>query len=345
MIMRDLDFLNPYAIFVSLALVVLTCFWIYFFIYRKKTLENLIPKSFQDSLISQQPSYVYWGRAILVTIVWIFAVVALMGPFGLGEYQVEEESTVRTTEEVIFLLDVSASMAVTDARYGKDRLQSAKDIIDDLAAALTGQNASLYYFTSHAYRSVPATLDYLFLRLMNGHLQINEAETTGTDLVLTLRKLIEELKRKPLSTVKTVVLITDGGDADYETLDGDAKENRKAEILKLASELANWNAYLIVVGMGSVAGGTVPNIEDQGKTVHAVLQQKLLQEVAAAAHGIYFASNDQPHADLEAKIVPRIIYAVPTIAASQIESKTQLIPKLYFQVPLGIALLLLIFVL
>lgn len=345
MSLRGIEFLYPNGIYVSLALVVLLFLWIYFYLYRKRVLEKVIPKPFHSSLIRKQPGYIYWGRAFLTAVVWMMAVAALMSPFGLGEYKVDEGSSVRTTQEVIFLVDVSASMAVTDARYGKDRLETAKDIIDSLMQDLAGQNVSLYYFTSHAFRAVPPTMDYLFLRLMSTHLQLNEGEVGGSDLVTAMQKIIEELKKKPLAVVKTIILFTDGGDALYETTKDAEQDKRKTEILKLASELEKLNAHLLIVGTGSLQGGIVPGVTDAGKPVKAVLQQSLLQAMAAAAHGVYFASNDQPNADLEAKLLPRMTYAVPTVAASEIASQERLVPELYFQIPLAIALLLLIFVL
>lgn len=345
MILRDIDFLYPIAIYAMSIIGALALLWLFFYFYRKRTLEKLIPKSFQIHLIRAQPSYLYWGQACLVTIIWILAVVALMGPYGLGDYAVEGELIQKNAKEVIFLLDVSSSMAVKDARYGKDRLESAKEIIDNLMAALPGETMSFDYFTSGVFQYVPATMDSLFLRLMNKHVKLNEGEIGGTDFVFVLQKLSEQLKKKPLGLMKTLIVLTDGGDAPYETLQGEEREKRKEEILKLAAELELLNVHLIIVGMGSLKGGTVPDVEDQGKPVTSVLQQTLLQEMATAAHGVYFASNEQPHADLEEKILPRITYSVPTIAASQGQSQTRLVPKLYFQIPLGIAILLLILVL
>lgn len=111
----------------------------------------------------------------------MLGVLALMDPVlhVVSEQFVSESSPVQTTtvrrkaHDVVFLLDVSASMGVKDGRLSRSRLDYAKELIDEIVARLHGETVSLYTFTSKVAQVVPGTMDYLYLRMLLRDVEVN----------------------------------------------------------------------------------------------------------------------------------------------------------------------------
>jgi Ca-activated chloride channel homolog len=166
--MIELQFNFPAALYLTLfSLLILALFW-HLNRYRKTALESLANPKVQNL---ERAKFTFWVKTLFLCSVWILASLALMQPKGNGRYSetgqknLSDVTIQRKAHEVIFFVDTSASMDVKDARSGETRLSFAKEIIDEVMSQLSGEDVSLYAFTSEVSKRVPPTMDYLFARI------------------------------------------------------------------------------------------------------------------------------------------------------------------------------------
>ena len=342
-----------YLIFGVLLLALLI--WV-LFSFRKKVLSSFAEPSLLVQLLHPRSQGTYWSKGIALCGVWILATLALMQPKGEARYvgqpekaANEAEQTVtlrRKAHEVIFLIDASASMSVTDTREGETRLDNAKEIADQIANGLTGQMVILDAFTSVTTQLVSPTTDYVFLRLMIHSIQINEGDAAGTDFTQALTTISKEYFSKQEHLLKTLIIISDGGDNSLETLEGDAKERKIEAIASLLGNPESLNLRVFTVGVGSMKGGDIPNIQYEGKPVVSALEEDLLKKLAQAGRGSYYEANEYSVIDIAKDIIDSMGKDEAYIETTQqreglAEGENNIIYDLYFQVPLGLAILLL----
>ncbi len=81
-------------------------------------------------------------------------------------------------------------------------------------------------------------------------LQINEGGVSGTSIAAALKDMHERYFSIPTSLIKTLVLLTDGGDTYLETLQGQARDS---EINSMVNSLGNPeqnHLRVFTIGMG-----------------------------------------------------------------------------------------------
>ena len=203
MIPQDLHygFFSAY-IFLFVVLMLGAQFW-FLYHYRKKALYMYSSNENLKKLLTERSKIIYFFKAILFCLSWILITYALMQPQGNGYYpniaETKKKDNLKEAfklkaHDVIFLIDASASMSVHDTISGKSRLEFAKEIADEIASSLKGENAALYAFTSTATKMSPPTPDLFFVRMMLRQLSINEGGVTGTDFLKSLEKIREKHK-------------------------------------------------------------------------------------------------------------------------------------------------------
>jgi Ca-activated chloride channel family protein len=277
----------------------------------------------------------------------------LMQPMSYGTYPEELSKTLsdskkvtgikRQPHEVIFLVDVSASMAVKDMRSSQARLDFAKDLLQDMTNRLDGQTAALEAFTSDVNALSPLTTSYVFLYTMAKQLKINEGGIPGTNILKALKTIRERYFSSPTDIKKTLVLITDGQDTEVE-FGGSEKQKITDEIISLVADAEKNHLSVITVGMGTPQGSVVPNLTYEGKPVVSALNEKLLQELSRRGKGKYYFANAYAAINLGQEIVKEIKRgeaSSQTISTST-DEQDNLVHRRYFQIPLGIAILLLL---
>ena len=283
-------------------------------------------------------------RGAFLILAYTFGVLALMDPLLQvpSEKPVSEAVKVHCrVHDVVFLLDVSASMGVKDGRLNRSRLDYAKEVIDEVAAKLNGESAFLFTFTSKTVQLVPGTLDYLYLRQMLRDVEVNSTGITGTDLKEALRVMYAKFWAHPASRKVTVILVSDGGDTAVEDLKGSA---RQKGIDQITAELHR-HGTVDVIGVGSQTGGIVPGIEEN---VQSRLAEDVLEAIATAGKGHYYRAADFTSADLAQQLVTSLQKEIPPslglqggILLSGNVVETEVTHHSLFQLFLGIPLLFL----
>jgi Ca-activated chloride channel family protein len=338
-------------------------FWLFWllFNYRKDTLNSFADPMILDKIAFRRDSGIYWSKVLAFALIWIFAVGALMQPKGNGHYPEEAMhlggkgaeqpqglpvEVRRKAHEVIFLIDASASMGVPDSRTGASRLDFAKDIADQIASRLQGETGALYAFTSEIAPLSPSTNDYLFLRLMIRQVHINEGEIPGTDLINALASMRKKYFQTPDAKNKTLILLSDGGDTYIESLQGKDKEQALDGLLDILENAESMNLRVYTIGLGSLEGENVPDLVYQGKPVHSALDEEILQRIAHKGRGEYYPSREYTSIELADRLVASMrqdnqFLDAKALIQSMAAGKKHLAYDLYFQIPLGLALLFL----
>ena len=346
MMLQNIFYDLPSAVYLLLA--VLAFMWLFWSLYQYRQ-QLLKPFMGKKALLVPRRGVAYWTQSILFCLVWILGVLALMQPKGNERYpsaplakKMPADKVKRRIHDVIFLVDASASMSVKDTRSGITRLDYAKDIGDEIMRRLRGENGSLHVFTSDPMQLSPSTLDYLFLRLMLREVQINEGETSGTNIRQALSSIRQQYFAKPSPRLKTLILLTDGGDTHLESLTGSGREQAAASIIDLIKDSEENHLRVFTVGLGSKGGQAIPGITYQSQPVISAVEGDLLKQLSEKGRGRYYLANDYSPMQIAADIIAKMTQDTPFYEEEMErlpKSQASLIYDYYFQVPLGLAMM------
>ncbi len=358
----ELEFDRLYGLYLLIAIpLFLLLFWRLNW-FRRKALERYSSPEHSLDVVLSASSYNRWIQYTALCMAWIGVVVAFMGPKGSPTYREEEQNQgmrssqtpaqnlsfklKRKAHDVIFVLDVSSSMGTTDTRIGKSRLDYAKEIIEETISDLKGENGALDVFTSEVFPKVPPTLDYLYLQMVTDRMRINEGNTTGSDFLQLVNYLRDRWEADSPKKLKSVVLLTDGGDTELEGLKGQERQEREDSIIDAIGDPKVSNVRLFVIGMGSKKGGIIPNILFNQQPVHSVLEEGFLKKLTKAGRGDYIYANDETPIEIGRRLYQMISQDVSpydeknvTLKALGIDNSQDIVYELYYQFPLGLAIL------
>lgn len=335
MIPRDLHFLFPSAAILLLGLIPLCILFLYGEIKRRNALEKLAPlQILSQSAKIRDPKRVGL-KFLALALSWILACLALMWPIGRAHYSESlGQESVSSKLDIIFLIDTSESMAVKDMRTQISRLEYVKELGDQIAKQLAGNNLTLITFTTNNFVAVPLTLDDTFFRLRLKDLSLNEGDAPpGTDFLSTFSELKNFYSFDPQTTYQTLIVFSDGEDL---------VSNKNELLSSLKKSISDFpNLQILTVGLGTLSGGVVPGIQPQ---VVSRLDAPFLQTLSQEGRGQFFLANDDSVEDLADKVVKAIREREKKIPATQAHLNSQtIIYQEYFQVPLLLSLLALLF--
>jgi Ca-activated chloride channel homolog len=352
---KEITFNLPYAGFLLFLLVPLLFAQFALMRYRKRQQQAYAASTLLPRLLIPRSSTLTYTKIFGWGLIWTLACLALMGPYGniryasLGFHRPSPPSPVKpfaVPHEVIFLVDTSASMLVPDGSKGETRLEVSKAIIEDVIRQLRGQTASLYAFTSELTPLVPPTLDYLFLRLATRELHINEGDVGGTRFAPVLKALQQQAFPKISPKYYTVIMLTDGGDTELETLKGEAREKAREAILNAISDPQKLHLRLFTVGIGSLKPQPIPHVTFEGKPVFSQLEPDILKQLALQERGKYYMAQQWTSWNLAQDLISQIS---EDESMEQLEAQNErqvatvkkgdILTDLYFQIPLGLVIL------
>ncbi|NCF70996.1 MAG: VWA domain-containing protein [Chlamydiales bacterium] len=316
-----------YGFFIILVLVVA-------FLYHSRAIKQkkrlFLGRQVENDLLCAKASNTYYIRYLLLIASFLFSLIALSLPFFYIEKSSdkiqdvsantlslsENKQNTRLSKEVVFLVDTSYSMSVKDTRQGVSRLELAKEVIDELVSRMSGEELALYAFTSEVSRIVPSTYDYLFFRLMNKQLDLNEGDVAGTDLMYTLDYLDSQHYGHFKREAQVVILFTDGGDTRLEGLKGERRAQELNLILSRLKTFKDRGVTFYTIGLGSKKGEVIPGISHQGESVRSSLDDELLSKLSYETQGTYY------HADTYSTLhlVEKLMEKVQKIEAKKIEA-------------------------
>jgi len=221
-------------------------------------------------------------RFVLFVFSFAFVVVALARPKWGEKLQIYKGKGI----DVVIALDASKSMLVQDMK--PNRLSRAKTEIKVLLDNLTSDRVGITAFAGDCYVMCPLTSDIdaakLFLDIISPEL----VPRPGTNLEKAIQ-VSSSLFNPDEDTYKALVIFTDG-------------DNLVGDPMGAVSTLKEEGVKLFAVGVGTLEGSPVPELDKQGnfvsykkdkedKIVMSRLTERLLVVLAKATDGRYFRTE------------------------------------------------------
>ena len=239
-------------------------------------------RKFGDEMLVKQlmPSYTVsklWVRLSLFSIGFFFFVIGLSRP-QIGAKLKEHETK---GAEIMIVLDVSNSMLAED--YSPNRLDRAKLAISRLVDKLRDDRIGLIVFAGSSFVQLPITTDYVSAKMFLGSISNESVPVQGTAIGEAINTAMRSFSAQSEKS-RAIIVITDG-------------ENHEDDPVAAAKQAAEMGARVFAVGVGSPEGKPIPMngelLKDKdGEIVVTRLDEKVLQDVAAAGNGVYVRAGN-----------------------------------------------------
>jgi Ca-activated chloride channel homolog len=213
-----------------------------------------------------------------------------------------------------------------------NRMAKSKQEIGKFVDRLAGDRVALVAFAGEAFLQCPLTMDYAAFKIFLDILGPDLIQTPGTDIASAMEASLKAFDPKDRK-YRVVVLLTDGED-----------HSGRAE--KIAEEAARLGITIYTVGIGLTQGVPIPMKDGQGgvsykkdlegNIVTTKLDEELLQKIALATNGKYY------HAEPGRFELEEILKEINKMEKRELESERMSQYEDRFQIPLGIAIVLLI---
>lgn len=289
---------------------------------RRRSLDRIVAPRLHEQLVRSVDHRKRSLKSVLFVLALTLVLASLARPlYGLREAQVE-----RAGVDVIIALDVSRSMLAEDAP--SNRLAAAKAAISRLLDRPSRDRYGLITFAGEPYLMVPLTPDHGAVERSLGAVTTGSISKPGTDIAAAI-KLAQRSFDETQKRGKALIIMSDG-----EQLQGDA--------VIAARDAATKGIAIFTIGIGTTAGARVPERQwgqvhflknEFGHEVTSRLNEHMLQQVAAAAHGFYLPLG--PNGDGLVSVSERGLE--PLARGTQTRQSKDM--REYFQWPLGLALL------
>ena len=193
--------------------------------------------------------------------------------------------------DIAMLLDISGSMLAED--FKPNRLDAAKEVIDEFVAGRTTDKIGLVIFASQSFTQCPLTIDYSVLRNLLSEIKSGMIED-GTAIGTAIANGVNRLKDSDAKS-KVVILLTDG-------------VNNSGEIDPVtAAQIAEtFGIRIYTVGVGTRGEAPYPVQTPWGvryQNVPVEIDEDVLTQVAEITGGKYFrATNNKKLKDIYEEI-------------------------------------------
>ena len=282
----DVSFAYPYFLY----LLILVPFMVFWYFKRNRvntpdiTFSSLsIFKDFKPTIKERLVHLPIALRAASLTLL----IVALARPqsFSTGENVYTEGI------DVAMLLDISGSMLAED--FKPNRLEAAKNVIDEFVAGRTSDKIGLVVFARQSFTQCPLTIDYSVLRGLLKEIKSGMVED-GTAIGTAIANGVNRLKDRKAKS-KIMILLTDG-------------VNNSGEIDPVtAAQIAqSFGIRIYTVGVGTKGQAPYPVQTPFGKKYQMVpveIDEAILKQVAEITGAKYYrATNNQKLAEIYEQI-------------------------------------------
>jgi Ca-activated chloride channel family protein len=318
-----MHFANPQFLnFFWLTPVLAVCIW--WSVYeRRKAIYRFADKMLADQLIRGVSRTKKIIKAICLLLFFLLAVLALARP----QWGTKLESIKRSGIDLVIVLDTSLSMETQDIVPG--RLEKAKHEIRALIDGLEGDRVGLVVFAGTAMVNCPLTIDQNAVKLFLEIVDTQVIPHPGTNIGEAIQRAAQAFAPKERRH-KVMLLLTDG-------------ENLEGNPVKAAEEARNEGVVIYAIGVGTPAGEPIPlrdernNVtgykkDESGSVVVSRLDEESLQQIASITGGQYFRATPGENE------VGKIVQAVKQMDKKEFQSKMYLTYVDRFQIPLGIAI-------
>jgi Ca-activated chloride channel family protein len=266
-------------------------------------------------------------KIVLILAAFVLSTLALMRP--QAGFRWEEGR--RYGLDILVAVDTSRSMLTEDVK--PNRLERAKAEVANLVKRLKGDRIGLLGFSGDAILLCPLTIDYNGFMLALNSLDTDATPTGGTSISNAISQALKSLGEGEKKR-KVLLLLTDGEDHEGNTVT--AVDKAKKGGLRIFS-----------VGIGTEGGDLIPVGDPDGRrsflrdrkgqVVKSHLHSGTLERISLSTGGTYIRGGG------EEALVSLYDERLSKLEKEQFEGPMKRRHKEWFQVPLAIALVLLIF--
>ncbi|MFC1596258.1 VWA domain-containing protein [Candidatus Margulisiibacteriota bacterium] len=209
----------------------------------KKLLAGFGDIAVLSSLQNRSLKAVKFKQVLFVAALVLILIAILRPQWGLRKEQVSRRGL-----DIIFALDVSASMRAEDIQ--PDRLSKSIMEIKKILPLLSGDRAGLVTFAGSATSIMPLTLDYGALEMFLGAIKNYSEATPGTNLEQAYQTAVKMFDFEAPQD-KLLLMFTDG-------------ESHEGNLDALRNDSRSKGIIVIPVAVGSKEGQPVPEVSASG---------------------------------------------------------------------------------
>ncbi len=293
---------------------------------RKRAFRRFGHLELIQQLMPQFSPYKHTVKFSLLVGALAFLLVAWANPqLGTKKEKVERKSV-----SVFLALDVSKSMNAED--IAPNRMERAKRFAMDVVRSLRSERLGLIVFGGSAYLQTPLTDDYAAMNIFLSSANTQMVSNQGTAISAAV-ELAQESFEVENKANRAVIIISDGETHDEEAL-AQVRAARDDGILTFT------------IGVGTPDGAPIPTrtrgrneymYDETGNLVMSKINEEMLRDLATAGDGAYYnlsSGSEEILANLGAKIERMEKQTYEQRVFEEYES--------YFQIPVAIALLLIL---
>ena len=198
-----------------------------------------------------------------------------------------------TTEgiDIAMVLDISGSMLAEDLK--PNRLEAAKNVIDDFIKGRTSDRIGLVVFSRDAFTQCPLTIDYNVLRNLLMEIRSGMIED-GTAIGNAIANGINRLKDSDAKS-KIIILVTDG-----------VNNSGEVDPISAAEMAKTFGIRVYTIGVGTRGEAPYPVQTPFGTRYQMVpveIDEAVLQKISDITDGQYFrATNNSALREIYNKI-------------------------------------------
>lgn len=273
---------NINNLYFLIAVPVLLILLVYVIYMKKRDLNRFGNREVIAQLMPEASS----SRHIIKYIIELLAVLALVIGIARPQFGSKLHEVKRQGIEIIIALDVSNSMMAEDIQ--PNRLERARQAISKLVDQLVNDKIGLIVFAGKAYVQMPITTDYVSAKMFLSTISPDIVPVQGTAIGSAIELGMNSFT-PAVESSKALIVITDG-------------ENHEDDAVQAASLAAEKGIKVCAIGIGNPDGAPVPVTgpggqktflkDREGNTVISKLDEKMLQQIAAAGNGVYVRSSD-----------------------------------------------------
>ncbi|PCJ45993.1 MAG: BatB protein [Gammaproteobacteria bacterium] len=218
-------------------------------------------------------------RFILLSLIWIFLVLAVARPQYVGE-PIELPASGR---DLLLAVDISGSMEATDLKLmGKKatRLDVVKSVLNDFIDRREGDRIGLILFGEQAYLQTPLTFDRTTVKKMLDESVIGLAGASRTAIGDGIGLAVKRLRERDADS-RVLVLLTDG-----------QNNTGAVDPLKAAQLASQIGVKIYTIGVGAEEMVVESFFGQRTLNPSKDLDEKTLIQVAKTTGGQYFRAKD-----------------------------------------------------
>ena len=305
-----MNFAQPRTLWVMLAALPLIALFLWW-AWRKR--QQLVAQFIQSRLLESLTRGISKrNQRIRLALLW-FGIAFLFLALARPQWGTVWEEARQQGLDIVVALDTSKSMLAEDLK--PNRLTRAKLAALDLMRLAKSDRFALLPFSGTAFLQCPLTLDDDAFQQSVNAIDVDIIPQGGTDLAAAIEASLAAFKAEG-DNYKILVLFSDG-------------EDHSPQAVEAAQTAARAGLRIFTIGVGTDEGdlihikdekGNAAFLKDaQGNVVKSRLNDTLLKEVAAAAHGFYLPLNSSgaietlfrdglaplPRGELSSKMVKR----------------------------------------